>query len=160
MSAAQNGTARELERAQERAGGEVADAATACALEHGQPAASDTARVVASLARLADLHAELSDAYAALAVETGEIRLAAPADPSVHAPVTTGFHPAAPEPREFLSQAALADMLDVHPRTLRRLELSGDIPAATSIGSIKRWRRSTIQEWLDAGQPRPRKARR
>jgi len=119
-----------------------------------------TCALAATLQRISALHAELADAYTALAIETGAIPLAEPADPSVTAAMTTGFHPAAPEPREFLTQVALAAMLDTHPRTVRRMELEGELPAAIEIGRLKRWRRAEIQGWLDDGCPKPRRARR
>jgi predicted DNA-binding transcriptional regulator AlpA len=131
-----------------------------------EPAQRNTRRLSASLERIAELHAELADAYRALAADTGAIGLAERADPSVTAAMTTGFcdaeadATAPPDDPDYLTQAALAAMLDTHPRTIRRMELEGELPAATEIGRLKRWRRSTVQTWLDEGCPKPRRARR
>jgi predicted DNA-binding transcriptional regulator AlpA len=46
-----------------------------------------------------------------------------------------------------------AKLLDVHPRTLHRMELAGDIPAAIRIGpKTVRWRRDMVDEFLRTGR--------
>ena len=49
---------------------------------------------------------------------------------------------------DLLTREELADLLRVDARTLRRLELQGDVPPAISIGGSKRWRRAAITRWL------------
>lgn len=56
--------------------------------------------------------------------------------------------PAAP----LMGPDELAKLLDVHPRTLHRMELAGDIPPAFRVGTkLVRWQRATIDRWLESG---------
>ena len=63
-----------------------------------------------------------------------------------------GLHSAA-KASPLLTQDQLAALLQVDRRTLRRLELSGDIPRAIKFGTAKRWRRSEIDKALAARRP-------
>lgn len=141
---------------------------------NGAPTAEErtqrnTARVAATLERLADFAARRAQlateeaVYLAELARTADPGLAESADPSVTAAMATGFSdalaPPAAEP-EYLNQAALAAMLNTHPRTIRRMELEGELPTAQQIGRLKRWRRSEVQAWLEHGRPMPRRTRR
>ena len=54
----------------------------------------------------------------------------------------------------LLSAQALADLLAISPRTLRRLDSAGRLPRAVRIGpQVKRWRRDEIFAWIEAGCP-------
>lgn len=50
---------------------------------------------------------------------------------------------------ELLSAVELAELLKCDRRTVRRLELSGEMPVGLRIGGAKRWRASVIRGWLD-----------
>jgi predicted DNA-binding transcriptional regulator AlpA len=54
---------------------------------------------------------------------------------------------AAPSP--LLTADQLAALLQVDRRTLRRMEISGVIPRAISLGGAKRWRRAEIERLLN-----------
>ncbi len=124
----------------------------------------DTGAAAAHLACLAELAAK----RAAIAAEEAEILfeiariagndLAGSDDPSVSANVTQESDPPVPDAPEYMSQVALAGMLDAHPRTVRRLELGGDIPAAIRIGNLKRWSRAEVVDWIENGRPPRRRA--
>ncbi len=88
-----------------------------------------------SLQRLSALHSELAAAYGDLLVEV-EAGLAVLAKASVHASV--------PAADELLTPAETAKRLHVHQRTLRRMELAGEIPPAIGKGKLKRWRRADL----------------
>ena len=54
----------------------------------------------------------------------------------------------------LLSAQALADLLAISPRTLRRLDSAGRLPRAVRIGTqLKRWRRDEIVAWIEADCP-------
>lgn len=55
-------------------------------------------------------------------------------------------------PAELLSERDVATLLGCAPRTVRRLELRGEIPRSLRIGSAKRWNREEIRQWLDSLQ--------
>ena len=53
-------------------------------------------------------------------------------------------------PQEF------ARLLAVHPRTLHRMELGGDVPPAMRIGAkTVRWRREVIDDFVTTGRVNP-----
>jgi len=54
---------------------------------------------------------------------------------------------------EILTSQELADVLGIHPATLRRLVAQGRAPAHFLVGSKRRWRRNTVLNWA-AGQER------
>jgi predicted DNA-binding transcriptional regulator AlpA len=58
-----------------------------------------------------------------------------------------------PSPSPLLTPPQLATLLQLDPRTLRRLELSGAVPRAIYIGALKRWRRADIDTWLASRKP-------
>lgn len=134
-------------------------------LKRAQP---DTATLGSCLSRLAELAATRASIAAEEAESLAELArivdvdLAGWADQSVTSHVTLEAEIAAraTEERELMSQGDLADLLGAHPRTIRRMELAGEIPASISVGRLKRWRRSEVQEWLDNGRPRRRARRR
>lgn len=49
----------------------------------------------------------------------------------------------------MITERELAQMLRCDPRTIRRLEVSGDLPRALRVGGSKRWRLDVIEAWLD-----------
>ncbi len=57
----------------------------------------------------------------------------------------------------LLTAAQLATELNVSQRTLRRMDLSGEVPLPLKIGKSLRWRRAEIEAWIDAGAPPRRK---
>ena len=109
---------------------------------------------IAGLRRVAALHGELARVYENLAKET-EIVLADLARQSVHParmsppPTTAGARTA----KALLKPREAAEFLDYHPRTLRRLEVKGVLPAAVGKGRLKRWRRSDLEQWEAEGRP-------
>lgn len=52
----------------------------------------------------------------------------------------------------LLTRDEVAEILRVHPRDLRRLVLAGEFPAGIKVGRRLRWRRTTLEKWLDAGE--------
>jgi predicted DNA-binding transcriptional regulator AlpA len=57
------------------------------------------------------------------------------------------------EPSVLLTRKQVGALLQLDERTVRRLELSSEIPAGFEIGGSKRWRRSEIEEWLSTRRP-------
>ncbi len=49
----------------------------------------------------------------------------------------------------LLTVHELAELLHCDPRTVRRLELTGEVPSGIRIGGSKRWRTSDVSCWLD-----------
>jgi predicted DNA-binding transcriptional regulator AlpA len=56
-------------------------------------------------------------------------------------------------PSPLLTREEMAALVRVDLRTLRRLELAGDVPDAIHIGGAKRWKRADVDSWL-AGKHR------
>jgi excisionase family DNA binding protein len=54
---------------------------------------------------------------------------------------------------ELLTVADVAEILRCSERHVYRLEEEGKMPKAIRPGSIVRWRRKAIEDWLDAGCP-------
>ena len=110
-------------------------------------------RLRRGLQELANLHARMNRAYQELAegvaialddLEVMSVTVVAPVD-------TTNQAPQAPDPlSEVLSQKDLASLLGCHSRTVRRMELAGELPCPTGVGRLKRWQRHEIEAWLDA----------
>ena len=105
-------------------------------------------RLSASLRRLAALHGDLASEYEILAEEVG-IHLAGCAESSLH-----GVMPANPptplaDPT-LVTPGELATLLQCCPRTVRRMELGGELPPSIKEGRLKRWRRAEIEAWLDS----------
>ena len=101
---------------------------------------ADTGASVGPWARLAALHRQLADCYDDLAADPENV-VAEPSPQSVHASVP----PPTDRGPEFLTPTEVAERLQVHPRTLRRMELAGEIPAAIGSGRRKRWRARDIE---------------
>jgi predicted DNA-binding transcriptional regulator AlpA len=57
-----------------------------------------------------------------------------------------------------LTEREVAELLHLHPRTIRRLEQSGDPPAAMRIGGSKRFVAKEIRDWLGREQVRARRS--
>ena len=57
----------------------------------------------------------------------------------------------------LLDIGAVAEMLSVSPRTVRRMADAGQMPKAVKLGGkLVRWRPDEIAEWIQAGCPRTR----
>ena len=54
--------------------------------------------------------------------------------------------------RPMITERELAQLLRCDPRTVRRLEVSGELPPALRIGGSKRWQRQVIEDWLEQMQ--------
>ncbi len=65
-------------------------------------------------------------------------------------------------PLELLGVRAVATMLGLSPRSVYRLADAGTLPRPLKIGGAVRWRRKTLEEFLDGleGQQRAVEARR
>ena len=84
----------------------------------------------------AGLRRALAEALAPIQAELAAMRAAqaAPQAPMV-------------APEEF------AAMLGVHPRTLHRMELAGDVPPAIRVGAkTVRWHRAVVEEFIRTGR--------
>lgn len=62
--------------------------------------------------------------------------------------LVTELRAAHTHPPPLLDRHEMTTLLSVDPRTLRRLELAGEIPRAVQIGGAKRWKRAEIDAWL------------
>ena len=56
-------------------------------------------------------------------------------------------------PLALLDAPALAALLGVTLRTVRKLDSAGRIPSPVRIGRCVRWSPATIAAWIDAGAP-------
>ncbi len=56
---------------------------------------------------------------------------------------------ATPFPHQLITEGELATFLRVDPRTVRRLEQSGELPRAKRFGGCKRWDANEIGDWLE-----------
>lgn len=70
----------------------------------------------------------------------------------------------APEPRpavtaELLDVKGVAELLRCSPRHCYRLADVGKMPRPLKLGSLVRWRRAELLDWLNAGCPAVRIAR-
>jgi excisionase family DNA binding protein len=54
-----------------------------------------------------------------------------------------------PSEDTLLTTDELAELLKCDRRTVRRLELSGEVPGGIRIGGSKRWRADDVRCWLD-----------
>lgn len=59
---------------------------------------------------------------------------------------------------KLLDVQAVAKLLDCSPRHVYRLSDAGRMPAPIRLGSLVRWSRIAIDEWVAAGCPSMRKA--
>ena len=53
------------------------------------------------------------------------------------------------ETEALLTVHDLAELLKCDPRTVRRLELSGEVPHGIRIGGSKRWHAAAVRRWLE-----------
>jgi excisionase family DNA binding protein len=56
----------------------------------------------------------------------------------------------------LIGAECLANLLQLSTRTLWRLVHAGKIPAPLRIGRSVRWKRSEIEQWIEAGCPKPK----
>ncbi len=104
---------------------------------------------LAALRRIAVLHTSLADEIRAL-VENLEEAVAVGAEPSL----MSGEVPMLPSPIEtppksdLLTTQELCDLLHLHARTVRRMELLDELPSPIRTAGRKRWLRTTIEAWL------------
>jgi len=116
-------------------------------------------RVAPCLREIADLHARLARAYENLAEETGialadlERSRVTAVTPVTQATTGAPARRASERDTAAISQQELADLLNCHPRTVRRMELAGEIPPPIGRGRLKRWRRRDIEQWRDEQAP-------
>lgn len=54
---------------------------------------------------------------------------------------------------QLIEATEVAKMLGISPRTIWRLKDAGKVPNPISIGSMVRWRRGEITDWIAAGCP-------
>jgi len=57
--------------------------------------------------------------------------------------------PRSSESEALLTAVDVAELLKCDRRTVRRLELSGEMPVGMRIGGSKRWRADVLRRWLD-----------
>ena len=58
-----------------------------------------------------------------------------------------------PEPAALLDVSTVARLLSCSPRHVYRLAECRQIPQPVKLGALIRWRRSELEEWLEAGCP-------
>lgn len=58
---------------------------------------------------------------------------------------------------KLLDVQAVAEMLGCSPRTVYRLSDAGRMPAPVKLGSLVRWSKTAIEQWIAAGCPSCRK---
>ncbi len=111
-------------------------------------------QLTAGLQRVAALHGELALAYENL-VKDVENSLADLGNLSVTAmapmkPSTTTARQSSRD-ESMVKTKELAEILNCHHRTVRRLDLAGRIPKPIGEGRLKRWRRKDIAKLLAEG---------
>ncbi len=108
----------------------------------GSEHAATQRAVVEALNRISALFEEMAAEVSALAANL-EVEVAVGAEQSVHAdmPETAALD-------DLLSTRELCGVLHLNPRTLRRMELLGELPTPIRTGRRKTWRRETIEAWL------------
>lgn len=68
--------------------------------------------------------------------------------------MTTSATPATQPTAELLDAAGVAAMLSVSPKTVRRFQQAGKLPAPIRLSrGIVRWRKRDLEQWLEAGCP-------
>jgi len=67
--------------------------------------------------------------------------------------------PTQPPPTEakLLDVRAVAAMIDCSTRHVYRLVDAGKMPAPLKIGTLCRWRKKAVEEWIDSGCPSVRR---
>jgi len=53
----------------------------------------------------------------------------------------------------LLDIRAVAQLLDVHTRTVRRMADAGRMPRPLKVGRLVRWRAGDVADWIDRGCP-------
>jgi excisionase family DNA binding protein len=71
--------------------------------------------------------------------------------------MTTAARIVADAPASLLDVRGVAAMLGCSPRHVYRLADRGSMPAPVRLGSLVRWPRKTLEDWLGAGCPSCRK---
>jgi predicted DNA-binding transcriptional regulator AlpA len=61
--------------------------------------------------------------------------------------------PQAADTPQLIEATEVAKILGISPRTIWRLKDAGKVPNPISIGSMVRWRRDEITDWIAAGCP-------
>ena len=112
-----------------------------------ESARGDTGRVVATLERIAALHADLAAAYREMAVGFVDIQLAESPPSSLMDAVPTATPTPGPGP-ELLTVEDLAARLRVSSKTIRRWRNEGRLPDAFEVAGCVRWRAADVEEWL------------
>lgn len=69
-------------------------------------------------------------------------------------------HEPDPSTEQMITERELAAMLHCDPRTVRRLEQAGILPAAIRFGGSKRWRLHEVSEWISALREKQEPSRR
>ena len=115
---------------------------------------------LARLAELASMRATIAQEEAqnlADLARMADTSLAGSAEQSVTSTVSEApSKTAAPAPaQDYLSKQGVADVLGCHPRTVRRMELDGELPEPVVVGRLRRWRRSDIEGWIEAQRAAP-----
>lgn len=67
--------------------------------------------------------------------------------------------PPTESPAKLLDVGAVAELLDCSTRHVYRLADSGRMPAPVKLGTLVRWPRQAIEEWIAAGCPPVRTAK-
>ena len=65
--------------------------------------------------------------------------------------------PSAEKSAKLLDVQAVAEMLDCSSRTVYRLRDGGKMPSPVKLGSLVRWSRAAIDQWIAAGCPATRR---
>ncbi len=63
------------------------------------------------------------------------------------------FTPPPPVQSEMLDLRAVAALMNCSPRHIRRLAAAGRMPAPVKLGTLIRWPRRALQDWIAAGCP-------
>ena len=107
--------------------------------------------LAALLAELAHLHARVAEIHQRLAQEAGNQLARCRA-----LRLMDDVSPLKPEELAqsgkrdgLLTKKQVAELLGCHPRTVRRMELEGELPGAVTKGRLKRWRKQSVLEWLE-----------
>jgi len=69
----------------------------------------------------------------------------------------TPLTPLAESPARLLDVQAVAALLDCSTRHIYRLSDAGRMPAPVKLGSLVRWSKLTIEDWIAAGCPNYRR---
>lgn len=73
---------------------------------------------------------------------------------------STGQGVAAGQPPALLGIRAVAELLDCSVRHVHRLRDAGKMPQPVRLGSLVKWRRTDIEQWVAGGCPSCRRSSR